>query len=191
MGLLTIIRKQKLKEREIRVLLLGLDNAGKTTFLKRLLNEDVTSVSPTFGFQIKTIELSGFKLNIWDIGGQKTIRNFWRNYFEATDSIIWVVDGLDEDRLHTCKNELQKLLEEEKLLGANLLIIINKMDAMEPSVVVKVEDEVKAMKIKSHHWKVIPVSALTGKNVEKAINWLLEDLRSTKFDPSPRTQADK
>ena len=91
MGLLTIIKKLKEKERESRCLLLGLDNSGKSTCLKRLLNQSLNDVSPTVGFDIQTLSWNGIRLSIWDIGGQETIRAYWRNYFEETDCIIWVV----------------------------------------------------------------------------------------------------
>ena len=82
MGLLTILKKVRQKEKEVRVLVLGLDNAGKTTVLKKFNGEDINTVEPTLGFSIKTLEYQGFKLNVWDIGGQKSIRPYWRNYFD-------------------------------------------------------------------------------------------------------------
>lgn len=106
----------------------GLDNAGKTTIVKRIMNEDVNTVSPTLGFIIKTIDFQGwppscsrgnltddsrYKLNIWDVGGQKTIRSYWRNYFEKTDALIWVVDATDRLRVGECMAELKALLLEE------------------------------------------------------------------------------
>ena len=123
-----IIKKTKAKEKELRILILGLDNAGKTTLLKKFLGEDITEIAPTLGFQIKTIEHNDFKLNFWDVGGQTTIRSYWRNYFEATDGLIWVVDSADKLRLEDCKKELEKLLPQEKLAGATLLIFCNKQD---------------------------------------------------------------
>ena len=84
MGLLAILRKLKSSpERELRILLLGLDNAGKTTLLKQLASEDVSHITPTQGFNIKSVQSEGFKLNVWDIGGQRKIRPYWRNYFEV------------------------------------------------------------------------------------------------------------
>lgn len=91
----------------------GLDNAGKTTIVKRIMGEDVTTVSPTLGFIIKTIDYEGYKLNIWDVGGQKTLRSYWRNYFEKTDALIWVVDATDRLRIDDCRTELHGLLQEE------------------------------------------------------------------------------
>lgn len=75
-------------EKEVRILLLGLDNAGKTTILKQLASEEVTQVTPTAGFNIKSVISDGFKLNVWDIGGQQKIRPYWKNYFENTDVLV-------------------------------------------------------------------------------------------------------
>ena len=91
----------------------GLDNAGKTTILKKFNGEDITTISPTLGFNIKTLEHNGYSLNIWDVGGQKSLRSYWRNYFETTDGLIWVVDSADKRRLEDCKKELHQLLQEE------------------------------------------------------------------------------
>jgi ADP-ribosylation factor-like protein 2 len=90
--------------------------------------EDISTISPTLGFQINTMEYKGHKLNIWDVGGQQTIRAYWRNYFETTEGLIWVVDSSDTMRLEDCRRELQTLLGEEKLAGASLLIFANKQD---------------------------------------------------------------
>ncbi|DBB06798.1 TPA: ADP-ribosylation factor-like protein 2 [Trebouxia sp. C0006] len=128
MGLLTIIKKVKQKEKEMRLLMVGLDNAGKTTIVKRLNNEDITTISPTLGFNIKTMQFNGYRLNIWDVGGQKTLRSYWRNYYEQTDALIWVVDTTDLHRLEDCRSELHNLLKEERLTGATLLIFANKQD---------------------------------------------------------------
>jgi ADP-ribosylation factor-like protein 2 len=71
---------------------------------------------------------SRYKLNIWDVGGQKTLRPYWRNYYEKTDGLIWVVDSADLARLEDCKKELHSLLQEERLFGSTLLILANKQD---------------------------------------------------------------
>ncbi|KAK6058069.1 hypothetical protein COOONC_04364 [Cooperia oncophora] len=130
MGLLSILRKQREREREIRVLILGLDNAGKTTITKKFLGEDLSLVEPTLGtrFNIKTVDFQGFTINFWDVGGQKSLRSYWRNYFEQTDALIWVIDSGDQERLLACRNELRSLLGEERLSGASLLVLANKQD---------------------------------------------------------------
>merc|ERR1712017_46348 len=122
MGLLSLLRKLKRSETEVRILMLGLDNAGKTSILKRLSDEDITHIMPTQGFNIKSLLHEGFKLNVWDIGGQKTIRPYWKNYFENTDAMIYVVDSSDRRRLEEAGEELQELLAEDKLGGIPILI---------------------------------------------------------------------
>lgn len=122
MGLLALLKKLRANpEQELRILLLGLDNAGKTTLLKSLASEDVSHITPTQvghkewieigsfnfrikeflflkGFNIKSVQSEGFKLNVWDIGGQRKIRPYWRNYFENTDVLIYVIDSADRKR---------------------------------------------------------------------------------------------
>lgn len=80
------------------------------------------------GFNIKTLEYKGWKLNCWDVGGQKSLRSYWRNYFERTDGVIWVVDSADIARLEDCAKELHGLLNEEVLRGTSVLILANKSD---------------------------------------------------------------
>jgi ADP-ribosylation factor-like protein 2 len=112
MGLLSIIRKLRQEEREMRVLMLGLDGAGKTTIVKKILGRDVNVIEPTLGFNIETIpvQLEGdsqpYQVNVWDVGGQKSIRTFWKNYFEQTEGLVWVVDCSDRSRLKICKEEM-------------------------------------------------------------------------------------
>lgn len=108
-----------------------MDNSGKSTVLDRWIKssqpegEEVgnihdkndSKICPTFGFEIKTILTTStdphsgpIRLNFWDIGGQKSIRPFWRNYYEETDAIVWVIDSADSERLAMCKDELQSVL---------------------------------------------------------------------------------
>ncbi|CAI0399905.1 unnamed protein product [Linum tenue] len=124
MGLLSIIRKIKRKEKEMRILMVGLDNSGKTTIVLKINGEDTSVISPTLGFNIKTITYHKYMLNIWDVGGQKTIRSYWRNYFEQTDGLNCLL-----------------FLIWQRLSGASLLIFANKQDingALTPEEIAKV-----------------------------------------------------
>lgn len=159
----------------------GLDNAGKTTILKRINGEPIDTISPTLGFNIKTLEHRGHKLNVWDVGGQKSLRSYWRNYFEATDGLIWVVDSADKRRLEDCKIELYKLLQEERLLGASLLIFANKQDlpgALSPSEIAEV---LGLSSITTHHWQIFKCSAVTAENLVNGIDWILNDIAARIF----------
>ena len=81
--------------RQARILVLGLDNSGKTTILKKLSEEDISHIMPTQGFNIKSLMHEGFKLNVWDIGGQKSIRPYWRNYFDQARARVSAATGCD------------------------------------------------------------------------------------------------
>ncbi|KAJ3183183.1 ADP-ribosylation factor-like protein 2 [Gaertneriomyces sp. JEL0708] len=198
MGLLTVLRKLKQKEREIRILMLGLDNAGKTTVLKRINGEDISSISPTLGFNIKTLEHNNYKLNIWDVGGQKSIRSYWRNYFEQTDGLVWVVDSADRsDRMDDCKRELRELLKEEvrvpsyspmqtcfltrsitaqRLAGASLLILANKQDVPGARTQQQIAEILDLASIQTHHWHIVACSAVTGENLLTGMDWIVADI---------------
>lgn len=171
----------KQKEKEVRLLMLGLDNAGKTTILKKFNGEDIDTISPTLGFNIKTLEHRGFKLNIWDVGGQKSLRSYWRNYFESTDGLIWVVDCADRMRLQDCKQELQNLLVEERLAGATLLVFANKQDLPGALPAEKIRELLDLDSIKTHHWLILGCSAVTGDNLLKGIDWVIDDIASRIF----------
>lgn len=184
MGLLTILKKVKQKEKEVRLLILGLDNAGKSSILKKFNGEDISTIEPTLGFNIKTLEYLGFVLNCWDVGGQQTIRSYWRNYFEQTDGLIWVVDSADRWRMEDCKRELHKLLGQEvicfkpnsgasrlrsdraqKLAGASLLIFANKQDlqgALTAAEIAEALDLANDAVTSSRHWEIRGCSAVTG-----------------------------
>ncbi len=110
MGLLELLRKLKRTDRDNKILILGLDNAGKTTLLKHLSSENNTNTSTTKGFNVKTILKDNKKLNVWDIGGQMEIRQYWDNYYDNTDGLIFVVDSSDDYRLQECFKEFKLIV---------------------------------------------------------------------------------
>lgn len=186
MGLLTILRKAKARERDVRILVLGLDNAGKTTVVRRLRGADTSSVAPTLGFDITTMAHAGCNLNFWDVGGQQTIRAYWRNYFERTDAVVWVVDSADRARLRACRLELEALMKEEKLAGATLLVLANKQDlpgALDCDAIADalgLHSEIG----KNRHWRVAACAATTedqSESLRTSIDWLVEDIGARIF----------
>lgn len=156
----------------------GLDSAGKTTLVKHLKGEPTDTISPTLGFNIETLSYGEYQLNLWDVGGQTTIRSYWRNYFEATDGLVWVVDATDLVRLDTCRAELAKLLVEERLFGASLLVLANKQDLPGALSDAAIAEALDLGSIKNRHWSVQSTSAVTGAGLEAALAWLVEDIAS-------------
>ncbi|KAB8556644.1 hypothetical protein FH972_025680 [Carpinus fangiana] len=168
----------------------GLDNAGKTTIVKRIMNEDVNSVSPTLGFIIKTIDFDGcawlvsalLSLQLTgDVGGQKTLRTYWKNYFEKTDTLIWVVDATDRQRMKDCRDELAGLLLEERLQGASLLVLKNKSDVPGSMDEHDIRQGLGLDAIISHKWVIMACSAITGENLQQGLEWVVQDAKDRLF----------
>ena len=177
-GLLSLFRRFKSSpEKEVRILLLGLDNAGKTTTLKKLASEDVTQITPTQGFNIKSISSDGFKLNVWDIGGQRKIRPYWKNYFENTDILIYVIDSSDKKRFEETSVELNELLSEDKLKGVPLLVYANKQDLFNAVPASEMAEGLHLPAIRDRSWQIQACSATTGEGLQDGLEWARRQLK--------------
>uniref|UniRef100_A0A7S1AUY8 ADP-ribosylation factor-like protein 3 n=1 Tax=Noctiluca scintillans TaxID=2966 RepID=A0A7S1AUY8_NOCSC len=173
MGLLTLLKKMKKDEKEARILMLGLDNAGKTTVLKKLSEEDITHIMPTQGFNIKSLVHEGYKLNVWDIGGQRTIRPYWSNYFESSDALIYVIDSADKRRLEESGSELQELLAEDKLAGIPLLVFANKQDISTATGAEDIKNQLDLDSIKERTWTIQACSAKDADGLQEGMEWII------------------
>jgi len=178
MGLLTLLRKMKRHEREPRILILGLDNAGKTSILKKLSDEDPMQTQATQGFNIKSVQCEGFKLNMWDIGGQKEIRHYWHQFYDDVDVLVYVVDAADKRRLEETGLELVQLLNEERLAGVSLLVFANKMDLVTALPPGEVSQALNLHTIRDRKWHIQGCSAKTGDGIQEGLEWAVRNLKS-------------
>ena len=80
-------------KKDVRILMVGLDAAGKTTILYKLKLGEIVTTIPTIGFNVETVQYKNLTMTIWDVGGQDKIRALWRHYYEKTDSLIWIIDS--------------------------------------------------------------------------------------------------
>ncbi|KAF1823898.1 ARF/SAR superfamily [Dissoconium aciculare CBS 342.82] len=164
--------------KEMRLLMLGLDAAGKTTILYKLkLDTDVTTI-PTVGFNVETVTYKNTKFNVWDVGGQDKIRPLWRHYFSGTQGLIFVIDSNDRDRIEEARNELARIIQDREMKDALLLVFANKQDiagAMRPQ---EVSDALDLSRIaKDHTWKVEPSCATTGEGIFEGLSWLSSNVK--------------
>lgn len=164
--------------KEMRLLMLGLDAAGKTTILYKLkLDTDVTTI-PTVGFNVETVTYKNTKFNVWDVGGQDKIRPLWRHYFSGTQGLIFVIDSNDRDRLEEARSELARIIQDREMKDALLLVFANKQDipgAMRPK---EVSDALDLQRIaKDHTWKVEPSCATTGEGIFEGLAWLSNNVK--------------
>ncbi|KAH7574004.1 hypothetical protein JRO89_XS03G0238300 [Xanthoceras sorbifolium] len=185
--------------REARILVLGLDNAGKTTILYRLQMGEVVSTIPTIGFNVETVQYNNIKFQVWDLGGQTSIRPYWRCYFPNTQAVIYVVDSSDTDRILVAKEEFHAILEEEELKGAVVLVFANKQvtitslvfsmiyDLENPGISVDlpgalddaaVTEALELHKIKNRQWAIFKTCATKGEGLFEGLDWLSNTLKS-------------
>jgi len=159
-----------------RVIMLGLDSAGKTSTLYRLKNLEPTSLLPTVGYNVETVKYKNILMNVWDIGGQVSLRPLWRRYFLGTEAIIFVVDSTDSDRFQEAKNILHDTLEANELKGCDLLIYANKQDLQYAVKPTELTDALGLHDI-DRSWYVQPSCATTGNGLEEGLRWLLTQFR--------------
>ena len=114
--------------KEMRILMVGLDAAGKTTILYKMKLGEVVNTIPTIGFNVETVEYKNISFNVWDVGGQDRIRQLWRYYFANTQGLIFVVDSNDRGRISEAQAELSKMLSDDELRNACVLVYANKQD---------------------------------------------------------------
>lgn len=165
--------------KEQRVLMLGLDAAGKTTILYRLKRNEVVTTVPTVGFNVESITHKSLNFAVWDIGGQDKIRSLWRHYYDGAAAIVFVVDSADAERLDDSKgyensasNELARLLAEEQLRNCPLLIFANKQDAPTAMKLEDVAEALQTRKIQHRPWHVQGCCGLTGVGLTEGLDWL-------------------
>lgn len=164
-------------EKEARILVLGLDNAGKTTILYRLQVGEVVSTIPTIGFNVETVQYNNIKFQVWDLGGQTSIRPYWRCYFPNTQAVIYVIDSSDTERLSTAKEEFHAILEEEELKDAVVLVYANKQDLPGALDDAAITEALSLHKIKSRQWAIFKTSAIKGEGLYEGLDWLSNTLK--------------
>ena len=179
MGLLDFFRRAKPAPKEATILILGLDNAGKTCILKKLCDEEITHVQSTQGFNIRSVASSdnSFKLNALDIGGQKSIRAYWRHYFEKAEAVVFVIDSADRKRMEETQSEFEQLLEEPKLANVPILVFANKQDLVTASTPASIAEVMHLETIRDRPWQIAACSAKTGAGLQEGMEWLTKSLK--------------
>ncbi|XP_069618084.1 ADP-ribosylation factor-like protein 3 isoform X1 [Ranitomeya imitator] len=167
---------EDLEDNVIKIILLGLDNAGKTTILTRLALEEVSNITPTQGFNIKSVQSQSLKLSVWDIGGQRTIRTHWKKYLGNTDLLIYVVDSADRKRFEETGQELAELVGEDSLFGVPLLVFANKQDLLTAAPASDIADGLNLHTYRDRTWQIQACSALSGEGIQDGMNWICKNI---------------
>jgi ADP-ribosylation factor-like protein 1 len=128
---------------------------------------------------LKSYFVADAQFQVWDLGGQTSIRPYWRCYYPNTDAIIFVVDSADTDRMSVAKGELAAMLEEDELKDAILLVFANKQDQKGAMNAQQISDALGLPEIRNRQWSIQETSALKGKGLFEGFDWLVTCIKGT------------
>lgn len=163
-------------KQSMRILMVGLDAAGKTTILYKLKLGEVVTTIPTIGFNVETVEYKNISFTVWDVGGQDKIRPLWRHYFTNTQGLIFVVDSNDKERLSEAAAELNKMVNEDELKDATILVFANKQDLPNALSVSEMTEKLDLHNMRGRKWYVQAACAVQGTGLYEGLDWLSNEL---------------
>ncbi|KAI6188963.1 ADP-ribosylation factor 1-like protein [Aphelenchoides besseyi] len=164
-------------KKAVRILMVGLDAAGKTTILYKLKLGEIVTTIPTIGFNVETVEYKNISFTVWDVGGQDKIRPLWRYYFSNTQGLIFVVDSNDRDRIDEAREELIRMLAEDELRDAVLLVFANKQDLPNAMNAAEVTDKLGLHQMRNRNWYIQSTCATSGDGLYEGLDWLSNQLK--------------
>jgi small GTP-binding protein len=176
-------RMMKWGTKEMRILMVGLDAAGKTTILYKLKMGEVLSTIPTIGFNVETVSYKNIEFTVWDVGGQGKIRPLWRHYFQNTNGIIFVVDSSDLERINdkhgkedNARDELHRMLSDELLRNSPLLVYANKQDLPHALTIQEITERLDLCQLRMRPWFIQSCCAVTGEGLYEGLDWLGDEM---------------
>uniref|UniRef100_A0A3Q2IE61 ADP-ribosylation factor n=1 Tax=Equus caballus TaxID=9796 RepID=A0A3Q2IE61_HORSE len=179
-------------KKEMRILMVGLDAAGKTTILYKLKLGEIVTTIPTIGFNVETVEYKNISFTVWDVGGQDKIRPLWRHYFQNTQGfyfsffspkppgLIFVVDSNDRERVNEAREELTRMLAEDELRDAVLLVFVNKQDLPNAMNAAEITDKLGLHSLRQRNWYIQATCATSGDGLYEGLDWLSNQLKNQK-----------
>jgi len=141
-------------EQEFKIIIVGLNNAGKTTILYKLALNEVIVTQPTIGSNVEEVAHNNLKMQVWDLGGQETLRNSWDAYYQNTNAVIYVIDAADDSMAKASKTEFFSMLVHNELRDASILIFANKADLPSAKDAGEITELYSLHMVQEHDWKI-------------------------------------
>ncbi|RZS05724.1 hypothetical protein BHM03_00036270 [Ensete ventricosum] len=172
--------------KEYKIVVVGLDNAGKTTTLYKLHLGEVVNTSPTIGSNVEEVVYKNIRFEIsldelvpeigmvWDLGGQERLRTSWATYYQGAHAVIAVIDSTDRARISVIKDELFRLLQHADLENTVVLVFANKQDLKDAMSPAEITEALSLHSIKNHDWHIQACCALTGEGLYDGLGWIAE-----------------
>ena len=149
---------------------------------------------PTIGFNVESVKYGQLTFDVWDLGGQTSIRPYWRSYYANTAAVVFVVDSTDIERLEIAADELRSMLNEDELRDAALLVFANKQDQVSPSTTPShekanthqpgaqgagdISEALKLAELRDRNWSIVACSCIDGKGINEGMDWLSQTVSS-------------
>ena len=178
-----------LGKKERRILMVGLDHAGKTTILYKLKLGEVVNTIPTIGFNVETVKYKDVSFTVWDVTGRSKIIPLWRHYYQDTQGIIFVVDSNDKERMgkletddkswfgdYSAQEALHGMLAEDELRDAVLLVFANKQDLPGAMSINEVTARLRLNELGNRQWHIQSSCAYEGDGLYEGLDWLSKAL---------------
>merc|ERR1711975_14188 len=180
MGVFSKVFGKLVGKKDCRILMVGLDAAGKTTILYKLKLGEVVTTIPTIGFNVETVEYKNLSFTVWDVGGQDKIRPLWRHYYQGTNGLIYVVDSNDRDRIEDAREELTKMINEDEMRDAVVLVFANKQDLPNAMPAAEITEKLGLHNLRNRQWFIQSTCATTGDGLYEGLDWLSRTLAPKK-----------
>lgn len=168
-----LAKVRSLFARRMEIVVVGLENSGKTTFINSLSDGNPGDTVPTIGLNVKQFNKGNLIIKAWDLGGQIQYRSEWARYAKGTQVIIFVVDASATDLITYSRRELHTMLEERDLANIPLLVLANKIDLNPHLTEPEIIEGLNLDYVIDNRWLVISISAIKGTNLERVVDWLL------------------
>ncbi|XP_048052918.1 ADP-ribosylation factor-like protein 13B isoform X2 [Megalobrama amblycephala] len=185
--------------RKVTLVMVGLDNAGKTATVRGIQGESPLDVAPTVGFSKVDLKQGKFEVTIFDLGGGKRIRGIWKNYYSESYGVVFVVDSSDVQRIQETRDTMAEVLRHPRIAGKPVLVLANKQDqdgALAEADIIETLSLEKLVNENKCLCQIEPCSAVLGygkkvdKSIKNGLNWLLNNIAKDYEAISERVQRD-
>lgn len=171
------------KKKDASILVVGLDNSGKSSIINHLKNPDLKaiSISPTVGFNAEKFIIKSLSFTAYDMSGQGRYRNLWEHYYREVDAIVFVVDSADKMRFVVSKEELFSMLTHPDLKTKSLPILVfaNKTDIKGACSTNEIKKDLELDRISNKTWRIFESNASNGNGIEAGFEWLTDQIKNS------------
>jgi len=176
--------------RKATVVVLGLDNAGKSTVINHFAGSPSDPVLPTCGFEFSRAECDGWKLQVQGLGGDDNFRGLWPHYFDGAHAVVYVLDASDSERFELMAQAFQDVVHAPKMQDKPVVVLANKQDLPNAlsatDIAMKLQIDSGALPCPAKVFRTIALCEeekrqVPDTNIPQALAWLLSQL-STRFE---------